>query len=82
MTVFAFEIVYFVLYISNITRLHRLMAFYTGYIFMPSIELEISFIMIKCTNFPVVKIMTLAAICCSVNLKLTRVNIFMAIGAS
>jgi hypothetical protein len=77
MTGFAFEFVYFVLNISQISILDLLVAFVTGNINVFSVKDKPGGVMIKLAGFPVVKAMTPVAISDPFHFKLAGMNIFV-----
>jgi len=80
MTVFAFEIVYFVKYISQSFVLCSLVTFVACHILVLSIQWETSFIVIKSgSGLELCKFMTSGTISQPVDLKLFHVNIIMAV---
>jgi hypothetical protein len=58
MTVYAFELLYFIKHIGILIHCNFFVALETGHILVSSVELKGSFIMIKSSNFPVVGTMT------------------------
>lgn len=81
MTVYAFEIGYFIQYIIFFAGFHLLMAFVTGHIDMFPVKRELCEVVIEFTGFPVIKTVATITIRNAVFLKLAHMHVLVAIGA-
>jgi hypothetical protein len=79
MTIFAFPFFYFIKNISVIVISNLLVAFCASHILMFPIKFEGSSIVIEMLNFPIIKCMTFYAISQTIDIKLFKMGVLMAI---